>query len=79
MTTQLSIPFVETSSSGTSKLVSISASIEAISASVSSEVTIFVMSNTASNPVMEGVVLGTIVVGSGTGCNVGLAVTKVAQ
>ena len=41
--------------------------------------TVFVMSNTAIRPVVEGIELGTLVVGVETGCNVGLAVTNVTQ
>ena len=37
------------------------------------------MSNVATRPVIDGIVLGIVVVGERTGCNDGRAVTKAAQ
>ena len=41
--------------------------------------TVLVISNVATKPVVDGIPLGMLVVGAGIGCNVGLAVTNAAQ
>ena len=73
------VPVMETSSGDTPKFSTISASIESISWSAIEDVTGLVMSNVAIKPVVEGIELGTLVVGDVIGCNVGLAVTNAAQ
>ena len=73
------IPVVVSSSGWTSKFDITSASIASISASVRVDVTVAVISKVASNPVIESMLEGVFVVGEGTGCNVGRAVTNLAQ
>ena len=73
------VPAVERSSTNTSKLDITSASIAEISVGLKASVTVLDTSNVAISPVIEGCVLGILVVGGGTGCDVGRAVTKAAQ
>ena len=70
---------VDNSAGVTPKLVITSASIADISASLSDEVTVLATSKVATSPVIDGFILGTIVVGAGTGFIVGLAVTRTAH
>lgn len=70
---------MKTSSEDTPKFSISAASIESISWSAIEDVTVLVMWNVAIKPVVEGIELGTPVVGDVIGCNVGLAVTNAAQ
>ena len=56
-----------TSSAETLKFAITSSSIASTSESVRELLTVFVTSNDATNPVIEGIALGMLVVGAGTG------------
>jgi len=67
------VTVVVISSGEASKFDITSASMELISESLRELVTVVVTSNVATDPVLEGILLGMLVVGAKTGCDVGFA------